>query len=851
MLLTALLWTNCSDEKSDELMPNDGAQIEISDTSKSPNFSTEGGQTSIEFTAKNNWTASVSNTRADNWCTIHPLSGKAGKVTLTVTTTVNETYDERNAVITIRSGADKHTLTVIQKQKNALIIGTNKVEMKKEGGELILEVKSNINFTSSIEEGIDWITAANNTRGLVDTALKFNIAPNSSGYKRQADIIVTDGTLNEHVTVYQEGDTPQLVVTASGLSFDHTGDSLKIEVNSNIDYEMTLPETDWITEDKERNQSTHTLYFYVNPNDTYAPRSTNILFKDKHSELADMVKITQLQKNALVFSDNMIRVPSNENRLKIKFRRNIDFKIAVNTNWITQVENPEPRALKTDSVYFVILANPQYEERSCHITFSSMDGKVEQKITVIQEKREIDETEEEKELRKTLVKIFRECDGENWSEDYRGNWNTVLPVNRWYGVKRLADGTFHVTLDGRYTKNKLEMSNCRPISILTIDAHNFEGIDASTLMKLQSINISNCPNLNSLYFIGAKYNEDPELLSKLQEININNCPLLENLFCNGNIINKLLLTKCPRLNFIQCSYNHLKTLDLTECPDLEGLDCSFNKFAELRITNHNKIKGISIDNNKALTTLDLKGCNSLESLSCYDCQLSNLNLEGCGSIEYIHCSNNLLTSLSIDSPKLSKLYCSHNKFDQLNITGTLKEVNCDSIPSLTSLTLNSSTTLDYLTCDGNPLLNTLNINADVKNLNCRSAALTTLDLTQCISLDELYCNDNPYLRTLNIDNCRKLRLLNCKTTIISGILPEWLLKATLIIHAKYQYITEYDNYFNGIDTYKVKKQDYGWYRKGEPDNFPDITLNINSGVLILPDGSQNYHSNWISKGGIR
>lgn len=107
---------------------------------------------------------------------------------------------------------------------------------------------------------------------------------------------MTDGTLSERITVYQEGEEPQLTATASQQTFGPEGGTLKIEINSNVDYETLLPDASWITEDQARNQSTHTLYFTISPNETYDNRQADIVFKDKESELADTVRVMQLQK---------------------------------------------------------------------------------------------------------------------------------------------------------------------------------------------------------------------------------------------------------------------------------------------------------------------------------------------------------------------------------------------------------------------------------------------------------------------------------------------------------------------------------------------------------------------------
>ena len=77
--------------------------------------------TVINFFAAEPWTAEVITTRADDWCTISPTSGDAGEATITVTTTANNTSEERSAQIVIKSGETEKTIEVKQEQKYEII----------------------------------------------------------------------------------------------------------------------------------------------------------------------------------------------------------------------------------------------------------------------------------------------------------------------------------------------------------------------------------------------------------------------------------------------------------------------------------------------------------------------------------------------------------------------------------------------------------------------------------------------------------------------------------------------------------------------------------------------------------
>ena len=72
--------------------------------------------TVIKFFAAEPWTAEVITTRNDDWCSITPTSGDAGEATITVTTTDNNTGEERFAQIVIKSGETEKTIEVKQEE---------------------------------------------------------------------------------------------------------------------------------------------------------------------------------------------------------------------------------------------------------------------------------------------------------------------------------------------------------------------------------------------------------------------------------------------------------------------------------------------------------------------------------------------------------------------------------------------------------------------------------------------------------------------------------------------------------------------------------------------------------------
>ena len=93
--------------------PEEKPKVEV--TTSAPVLTQEGGTASVTFTSTAAWTIDVTEGRAVSWCTVSPTSGGKGTNTLTITTVGNDTYEERNAKVTIKAGATTQSFIITQK----------------------------------------------------------------------------------------------------------------------------------------------------------------------------------------------------------------------------------------------------------------------------------------------------------------------------------------------------------------------------------------------------------------------------------------------------------------------------------------------------------------------------------------------------------------------------------------------------------------------------------------------------------------------------------------------------------------------------------------------------------------
>lgn len=378
--LLLMLCQGCSEDKEENPPAPESPSITVESEEDIPVFDTAGGTLALTFTTTSDWTASVDGT-ASGWLSVSPASGEAGTHTLSLVTTANDSYDERNASVTITSGSVKKTITVTQKQKDALILTSNKVELEAEGGDFSIELQANVEVTYEIESGAQtWLTPVARSRGLTSSFLAFHAEANEEAEARQAVIKLAGGNgLTEEVTVYQMGTGPTLLLSQSEYIVSSAGETIQVELRSNTAYEIEMPGVDWLRENSSRSLSTYTHYFIVDPNETYDARSAVIRFIDRENGIEQTVTVTQMQRDAIVVAQNVYQIGVEGGALDFAVQANVDFTVSTNADWITQVE---ARGLTERMLCFEVTPNEGEEMREAVITLES--GSVKQTIKVQQ-----------------------------------------------------------------------------------------------------------------------------------------------------------------------------------------------------------------------------------------------------------------------------------------------------------------------------------------------------------------------------------------------------------------------------------------------------------------------------------
>lgn len=380
LIACLMLLVACSDDKVEDettitLPPETETLFE-----KGVNFTTAAGTQSLEFTATENWNITTATTRnGEKWYQVYPTSGGPGKADISISVEDNDSYDERSVAITINAGKTKKTLMVAQKQKNALLISSERREVKQEGGTINVEVEANVEYKAVIADDCQsWIkpAASTITRGLKASAISFKIEMNGEREKREGEIYITDGTLTETVKVYQYGGDV-ILLNENEYPVGDRGETIKVELRSNCEYGITMPDVSWIKEaTMSRGMSSHTIYYTISPNEANESRRAKIIFYNKdNTSIADTLTVIQAQKDAVVIDNKNIELKTpNDTIIGIDVNANVDVEIhpADTCQWIT--ESAAARGLQLRKIYLKAARNDGFAPRRGRVLIKSKNG---------------------------------------------------------------------------------------------------------------------------------------------------------------------------------------------------------------------------------------------------------------------------------------------------------------------------------------------------------------------------------------------------------------------------------------------------------------------------------------------
>ena len=167
-------------------------------------------------------------------------------------------------------------------------VTTTELTVPVEGSDaFVVEFNVNVDWTAKVKESIDWctISPANGKAG--DSKITAVIDPNDVTKERTATIVVTAGDKVVEIVLTQAA-LPFFTIE-NALAIPTDGGNVEFAVSTNVDFNVTLAENDWITFTKGEGKVT----FTATANTANDPRTVEATFTTDVAELGGTLTITQ------------------------------------------------------------------------------------------------------------------------------------------------------------------------------------------------------------------------------------------------------------------------------------------------------------------------------------------------------------------------------------------------------------------------------------------------------------------------------------------------------------------------------------------------------------------------------
>ena len=592
----------------------------------------------------------------------------------------NDTYDARSATITIKEtdGALTETVTIHQGETYGLFITTPEYELSNQEHTLSVEVKANVEF--EVTSQADWITYVE-TKALNTSIITLSIAANDSYSQRSGTVRVkqTNGNLTGTITVTQK-QTDGLLVTPASFDLSNEAQNIELTINHNVPVSVVIPEDakSWIsqtTTPSTKAMETSKVALSIAKNTIYETRSAVITIKQTNGNLAETVDIKQ-QSTPAAFSDKAFYA-----YLLSNFDKD-------GNGSITQDEAVEVTSIVVDSDDIENMSGIEVFENLVELSavpkHTSSYG-----VGIGEDWRNTGYTFEEYNGYNTVKIVVGKLSSLDVSKntkltklDCSGNVLTSIDLSSNHNLEI-------INLGCNYDLNNVNLSGCSSLRELNLQA-----------TSVTSIDLSECPNLETLYFDRGK-----EVASGT--LDLSNNSKLSGLFIDYRGFTHLDLSHNSELTQLSCAMNQLTELNISKNPKLIDVTFGYNQVQSIDLTANSEIEYLMFQNN-CLKTIDLSNLTRLKSVHIGN--YVNDGIRAVNSISEVDLSHNpelrdLFTTISdikilnvSDKTKLEQFDCSFNNLvEEIDISNSpnFRSLNCYGAPSLAKIYINPEQSFTY------------------------------------------------------------------------------------------------------------------------------------------------------------
>lgn len=379
----------------------------------------EGGSIAVEVKANIDFEYIIEET-AKEWLE-YETTKAMNSSTLVFTVAPNESLDKREGAIAIQSGDLKETITVYQEgEKPSIVISQNNYNVAAAGGDIAVEVNSNVDVEIEIQSDVTWIKESV-TRAMSTNTYWFRIEENPDDDKREATItfVNKENGLQESINVSQDGYTSiiydfygaeepivyDLSETHSFMFCVFGGSEYTIECDADW---CNVSQLDVIREDIR-------YIIGYEENLTGEERTAYITVNNLATGTSEIITLIQPASKMVIYDESVedYYLDAGETTLSIPIVTNAemsDIKVNIHpeNEWIT-LQETKTKAFRDDSLIFHVKENNEEWTRTAHINIFKSSNSSECYILRINQR-----SQNETRRRNSLINFYEKMNGENW-----------------------------------------------------------------------------------------------------------------------------------------------------------------------------------------------------------------------------------------------------------------------------------------------------------------------------------------------------------------------------------------------------------------------------------------------------
>lgn len=247
-------------------------------------------------------------------------------------------------------------------------------EVNAQGDVLEIALKSNGEWT--VATTAEWITVSP-TSGNGDATLTLTASANTSNDARTAEIVATTKDNSATLTLTQQAPHYYLIVTPNVFNCGSDGGEFTVEVSSNIDWKVSVP--NWITSSVAEGSNNATVTLTVAPLEGDIDiRETDVIFGNPFGMVgegtaSDMVHVVQTMEPVLSIelTPNRLSFACGGETKTVTVNTEDGWTASVEEDWVVLSQN---EGQGETEVSVTLGENPVYTERQTSVLFTTNGG---------------------------------------------------------------------------------------------------------------------------------------------------------------------------------------------------------------------------------------------------------------------------------------------------------------------------------------------------------------------------------------------------------------------------------------------------------------------------------------------